>query len=218
VICKEQEVLEMPVTERKVRIHETADIDPSVILRGEITIGAWTRIGPGTVLTGNITIGHHTLIQCNVVLRGRVQVGNYVHIYDSVCIEQGRPAEKGSSTATEPDQSIIGDEAWINHGATMHGSQIGEGGIVGLNACLDYNTRVGKGAVVANGSATRVGTIVPDNALFEGVPAKLAKENLTDEDLKALMGLLPREWVHYAGAQQEEVIREKKGLTPESET
>ena len=29
----------------------------------------------------------------------RISVGNYVHIYDNVCIEGGRPAKIGSSTA-----------------------------------------------------------------------------------------------------------------------
>jgi hypothetical protein len=33
----------------------------------------------------------------------------YVYIYDYVCIEQGRLAKIGSSTAELPDKSIIGD-------------------------------------------------------------------------------------------------------------
>ena len=48
-------------------------------------------------------------VRCNVVIRGRNRIGNYVHIYDNVCIEGGRPALVGSSTAEVPDQSIIGD-------------------------------------------------------------------------------------------------------------
>ena len=95
-----------------------------------------------------MTIGHHSLIRCNVTIRGTNTIGNYVHIYDNVCIEGGRPAKIGSSTAEVPDKSIIGDHCWINHGATMHGTQMADRSAVGLNACCDYNTRLGKGAVL----------------------------------------------------------------------
>ena len=86
--------------------------------------------------------------------------GVYAVGYDNVNIEGGRPAKVGSSKAEVPDRSIIGDGCWINHGATMHGTQIGEGGAVGLNACCDYNTRIGKGAILANGSATHTDQVI----------------------------------------------------------
>jgi len=138
-----------------INIDPTAKVHPSVILEGIVTVGAYTEIGAGTVLTGHVTIGHHCIIACNVVIRGG-WIGNYVHIYDCVCIEQGRPGAMGTTTAKAPDKLVIGDYCWVNHGATMHGTQMAEGSAIGLNTCCDYNTRIGKGAVLANGSATRV--------------------------------------------------------------
>ena len=105
----------------------TADIHPSVILEGKVSVGAFTKIDSGAILTGNVTIGHHTLIRCNTVIRGTNVIGNYTHIYDNVNIEGGRPAKVGGSKAQTPDRSIIGDGCWINHGATMHGAQIADG-------------------------------------------------------------------------------------------
>ncbi len=192
-----------------ISIHPTAEIHPTVIMEGEITVGAYTKIDAGTIISGNVTIGHHTLIRCNVVIRGHNVIGNYVHIYDSVCIEGGRPARVGSSKAEVPDRSIIGDDCWVNHGATMHGTQMGEGSAVGLNACCDYNTRLGKGAVLANGSATHYDQVIPENSFAEGVPAKVVKENITDEDRLNYFGLLPRAWTHYEGDRIEENIRRK---------
>lgn len=202
------------MTEQSKGIHvdPTADIHPTVLLEGNVTIGAFTRIDAGTIITGNVTIGHHTLIRCNVVIRGRNRIGNYTHIYDAVCIEGGRPAQVGTSTAEVPDQSIIGDDCWINHGATMHGTQMGDGSAVGLNACCDYDTRLGKGAVLANGSATHHGQVIPDNCFAEGVPAKVVKEGITDEDRRAYFGLIPRGWTHYEGDRIEADIRKKRGL------
>jgi len=200
-----------------INIHPMADIHPSVLLEGKITIGAFTKIGAGVVITGNVTIGHHTLIQCNTVIRGNNTIGNYVHIYDSVCIEGGRPAKAGSSTAEVPDRSIIGNDCWVNHGATMHGTQLSDGAAVGLNACCDYNTRIKSGAVLANGSATHRDQVIPENSFAEGVPAKIVKENITDADRLNYFGLLPKEWTHYAGDRIEENIRKRSASEDKSD-
>lgn len=193
-------------------IHPTADVHPSVILEGKVTVGPYTKIDAGTIITGNVTIGHHSLIRCNVTIRGTNVIGNYTHIYDNVNIEGGRPAQVGSSRAQVPDRSIIGDGCWINHGATMHGTQVADGGAVGLNACCDYNTRIGKGAVLANGSATRVDQVIGDNCFAEGVPAVIKKENITEDDRLDYFGVLPSGWTRYEAQKIEESVRAKKGI------
>jgi carbonic anhydrase/acetyltransferase-like protein (isoleucine patch superfamily) len=190
-------------------IDPRADIHPSVILEGKVTVGPYTKIDAGTIITGNVTIGHHTLIRCNVTIRGTNQIGNYTHIYDNVCIEGGRPAQVGGSKAEVPDRSIIGDGCWINHGATMHGTQIADGGAVGLNACCDYNTRIGKGAILADGSATRVDQVIPDNSFAEGVPAMVKKADITEQDRLDYFGVLPSAWTRYEAANIEASIRRK---------
>ncbi len=194
-----------------INVNPNAYVHPSVIMEGNITIGEYTRVGAGTVLLGNVTIGHHCVIECNVVIRGNNTIGNWVHIYDLVNIEGGRPGDlKGGVTSKEPDRSIIGNGCWINHGATMHGSQMGDGAVLDLNACLDYNVRLGKGALVTNGSSVHYDTVVPDNCMVEGVPAKVIKENITDDDRRDRMGLVPSEWVKFAGEQTEARIRSGK--------
>ena len=198
--------------ESPIQIDPTADVHPTVIMEGRVTVGAYTKIDAGTVITGNVSIGHHSLIRCNVTIRGTNTIGNYTHIYDNVCIEGGRPAKVGSSAAEVPDRSIIGDGCWVNHGATMHGTQIGDGGAIGLNACCDYNTKIGKGAILANGSATHVNQAIPDNSFAEGVPAVVKKENITDEDRLKYFGLLPSAWTRYEAENMEQSIRKKKGL------
>ncbi len=195
---------------RNHNIDATADVHPSVILEGKVTVGAYTKIDAGTIITGNVTIGHHTLIRCNVTIRGTNQIGNYTHIYDNVNIEGGRPARVGGSRAEVPDRSIIGDGCWINHGATMHGTQIGNGGAVGLNACCDYNTRIGAGAILANGSATHVDQVIPDNSFAEGVPAVVKRTDINDQDRLDYFGVLPSEWTKYEAGNIETRIRQRQ--------
>ncbi len=200
------------VSRAGMNIDPNADIHPSVILEGKITVGAFTKIDAGTILTGDITIGHHTLIRCNSTLRGRIRIGNYTHIYDNVNIEGGRPAKVGGSKAEVADQAIIGDGCWINHGATMHGTQIGDGGAVGINGACDYNTHIGKGAIVANGSATRVDQVIPDNTFAEGVPAVIKRRDLTEQDRQDYFGVLPSAWTRFEAANIEKAIRKKLGM------
>jgi carbonic anhydrase/acetyltransferase-like protein (isoleucine patch superfamily) len=192
-------------------VDPTADIHPSVIMEGKVTVGPYTKIDAGTILTGNITIGHHSLIRCNVTIRGTNTIGNYTHIYDNVNIEGGRPAKVGGSRAEVPDTSIIGDGCWINHGATMHGTQLADGAAVGLNACCDYNTKLGKGAVLANGSATHVDQVIPENSFAEGVPAVVKKQKITDQDRLDYFGVLPSAWTRYEAQNIESSIRKKQG-------
>jgi carbonic anhydrase/acetyltransferase-like protein (isoleucine patch superfamily) len=193
-------------------IDPTADIHPSVILEGRVTVGAYTKIDAGAIITGEVTIGHHTLIRCNTTIRGNNRIGNYTHIYDNVNSEGGRPAKVGGSRAEVPDRSIIGDGCWINHGATMHGTQVDDGGAVGLNAACDYNTRIGKGAILANGSATRVDQVIPANSFAEGVPAVVKKKSITDRDRLDYFGVLPSAWTRYEAERIEASIRKKLGL------
>jgi carbonic anhydrase/acetyltransferase-like protein (isoleucine patch superfamily) len=193
-------------------IDPTARIHPTVILEGRVTIGPYTVVDSGTILTGNITIGHHTLLRCNVTIRDRVKIGNYTHIYDNVNIEGGRPPKPvGGSLAEVADQAIIGDHCWINHGAIMHGTQIGDGGAVGLNTACDYNTHIGKNAVLADGSATRVSMEICDGCFFEGVPAVLKRKGLTEKDRAEYFGVSPLAWTTFEGDRQEETAKKNKG-------
>jgi acetyltransferase-like isoleucine patch superfamily enzyme len=91
----------------------------------------------------------------------------------------------------------------------MHGTQIADRGAVGLNACCDYNTRIGRGAVLANGSATHHDQVIPEHRFAEGGPAVVKKQNITDKDRADYFGLIPEKWAQYAGTKQEEAIRQR---------
>lgn len=179
------------VLDGNITLGEHSWVAEGAMLKGDITIGDGSYIGERSVLSGRITVGSHTRIQIGVVIRGTNAIGSYVNIYDLVNIEGGRP--KGYHDSD--DRSVISDYGWVNHGATMHGSQVGRGAAVGINAALDYNTILGDGAILVNGSATTVNTTIPANSIAQGVPAQVVKENITDEDRIKLMGLVSSEWV-----------------------
>ena len=201
----------MADTEYTLNIAETADVHPTAQLLGNITIGEWTRVGPGTIIQGDVTIGHHTLIRSMVLIRvGRLEIGNYVGIYDLAQIGGGGKPWNGAPEGGH--QSVIKDGAWINHGCVVHSSYIDENAAVGLNAVLDYGCKLGKGSILTNGSALPVGTHIPANCIVEGVPGQIIQANITNEDRRRTLGLVPSEAVLVDGECLERSIREKMGL------
>ena len=173
-----------------ITIHPTSYIHPSAIIEGKnITIGKYNRIGAGTIIEGHdIVIGDFNLFFLNIAIRGGyITMGNYINIFDNANIESGR--------GKDIDRTFIEDYCWINHGSVMHGSRIGCGAVIGMNASLNYHTSVGKGAIVMCGSACDVAAEVPDNAVFQGVPARLIQRDITDEDRITFLGLTPRKYI-----------------------
>src|SRR5664280_2261156 len=43
-------------------IDPKAEVHPTAVLMGNITVGPYTRIGPKVVIQGDVTIGHHVNI------------------------------------------------------------------------------------------------------------------------------------------------------------
>lgn len=199
-------------TNSGIHIHPTADIHPNVYFEGNITVGEFCQIDAGTIIMGDVTIGHHSVIRCNSTLRGTITIGNYVHIFDQVNIEGGRPGNIATTKNEVPDKAIIGDRCLIYHGTVMHGTQIGEGTVIGMRSCCDYNTRIGKGVILANGTATDVDRIIPDNCIAEGVPAVIQLNDINDMHRADRLGLIPFEWTKIMAYKLEERYRENKRL------
>jgi phenylacetic acid degradation protein len=171
----------------EIKIHPTTYVHPSAILEGTITIGKYCRIGAGTIIDGTVTIGDYTTIFLNNAIRGwGIKIGSYVNIFDNANIESGRNGEEAA---------FIGDYCWINHGCVMHGTKVGHTAVIGMNAAMNYGCTVGDGAIVMEGSACPVNFVLPDNAVAQGVPAKIIRENITDADREELCGLVPKQWV-----------------------
>jgi carbonic anhydrase/acetyltransferase-like protein (isoleucine patch superfamily) len=189
----------------EVTIADGCFVSAGVVLRGRVALAQGVFIGERTVLSGDIAVGAHTTIQMGVIIRGANEIGEHVNIYDLVNIEGGRPYDETG------DRSVVGDGAWINHGATMHGCEIGAGAAVCINAALDYHCRIGEGAIVANGSACPVGMVVPANCVAEGVPARIVQRDITDEDRRERLGLLPSDWVRRFAGWTAEMVQERLG-------
>ena len=75
----------------------------------------------------------------------------------------------------------IGDEVTVGHMAMIHGCRIGNRTLIGMNAVVLDDARVGEYAIVAAGAVVRERAVIPDGTLVAGVPAKVIRE-VTDRE------------------------------------
>jgi carbonic anhydrase/acetyltransferase-like protein (isoleucine patch superfamily) len=179
---------------RAIKVDPKADVHPTAVLMGNVTVGAYTKIGPKVVIQGEVAIGHHVNILGNAVISAeKGTIGNYVRIDYGAKVVGGR----GIGARTVPDQLYIRDNCWVGMNATVRGSRMEEGSAVGNGAVADFNTHLEKGAVLAHGAVTTHDLVIPANALAEGIPAKITKQAATDADRQRILGLIPSQWIHH---------------------
>jgi UDP-3-O-[3-hydroxymyristoyl] glucosamine N-acyltransferase len=158
-------------------------LDPSAVLRGDVSIGAGSSIGPRVVLDGPVRIGVNvrieagTVIGCDGLYAKRV-AGKRLHIPhfggvdigDEACIHAGavlvRSAVRGEATRIGRGAHIgvmcnighdveVGDEATVSSNVVVAGrARIGARAWVGASATISNMVRIGDGAEV------RIGAVV----------------------------------------------------------
>jgi carbonic anhydrase/acetyltransferase-like protein (isoleucine patch superfamily) len=178
-------------------IDPKAEIHPTAVLIGNVTVGPHTRIGPKVVIQGDVTIGDHVNILGQAVINvDKLAIGNYVRIDYGSRIVAGRPAAPGITANTVADQTCIKDNCWVGMNATLRGARMEEGSVVGMRAVAEYNTHLERGALLGPGAVTLCDMVIPADSLAEGLPAKVTRKTITDKDRRTIFGVIPSAWIH----------------------
>lgn len=135
-------------------IHPSAFIHPQANVTGDVIIGKDVYIGPGCVLRGDwgrIEIADG----CNV------QENCTIHMFPGVTVK-------------------LHAGAHIGHGAVVHGAEVGENCLIGMNAVLMDEVVVGKECIVGALCFVPQKMQIPDRSVVVGNPAKIVKQ-VSDE-------------------------------------
>lgn len=187
-------------------IDPKADIHPTAVLLGNVTVGPYTKIGPKVVIQGEVTIGHHVNILGETSINAdKLTIGNYVRIDYGSRVVAGRPAVPEITVNTESDQTYIKDNCWVGMNATVRGVRMEQGSVVGMRAVADFGTQLERGAALAPGAVTMHDTVIPADSLAEGSPAKVTRKAITDRDRQAIFGVIPSAWIH---TENDQIARE----------
>lgn len=124
-------------------------------------------IHPSAHLYGRIALGPESSVWINAAIRAEmheVRIGARSNVQDFVMIHVGYLTP-----------TIIGDDCSITHHATLHGCQIGDRCLIGINATVMDGAKIGANSIVAGHAIVGENAEFPENSIIAGVPARLVK-------------------------------------------
>jgi carbonic anhydrase/acetyltransferase-like protein (isoleucine patch superfamily) len=135
----------------------------------EPTIHPSAFVAPTAVLVGNVTVGPESSIWFGAVLRGDdpehgIVVGARSSVQDNCVVHVG---------AWGP--TVIGEDVTVGHGAKFESCTIGDRTVVGMNAVILQNARIGPECLLAANTVVLEGSEIPGRSLVAGVPGRVKK-------------------------------------------
>jgi carbonic anhydrase/acetyltransferase-like protein (isoleucine patch superfamily) len=127
--------------------------------------GAW--VADSAQVIGTVELGEGASVWFGVVVRG-----------DTDVIRIGRNSNIQDGSVLHADMGVpltIGDNVTVGHQVMLHGCTIGDGTLIGIQAVVLNNAKIGRNCIVGAGSVVTEGKEFPDNSLIIGAPAKVVR-------------------------------------------
>lgn len=146
-------------------------------LRKKLIHGKNLFVASTATVIGDVEMGDDCSVWFGAVIRGdsdEIRIGNRTNIQDNAVIhcDPNAPA-------------IIGDDCVIGHLAIVHGAQLGNCVLVGMNATVLNNAKIGNNVIIGANALITSGTVIPDNSMVLGSPGKVVGK-LSEEQIAAI--------------------------------
>jgi carbonic anhydrase/acetyltransferase-like protein (isoleucine patch superfamily) len=93
-----------------------------------------------------------------------------------IVVGKNSNVQEGCVLHTDPGSPLtIGQNVTVGHQAVLHGCTIGDGSLVGIQAVILNDAKIGKNCLIGAGALVTEGKEFPDNSLIIGVPAKVVR-------------------------------------------
>ena len=124
-------------------------------------------VADSATVVGNVLLKQDASVWFNAVVRGD---------NDLITIGEGSNVQDGSVLHTDPGFPLtIGAHVTIGHKVTLHGCDIGEGSLIGINAVVLNGAKIGKNCLIGANALITEGKEIPDNSVVMGSPGKVVK-------------------------------------------
>lgn len=131
-------------------------------------LGNNVYIAPGSHVIGDVLLGDNSSVWFNVVIRGDC---------DTIIVGQDSNIQDGSVLHTDEGVPLnIGRGVTVGHKVMLHGCEIGDYSLIGINAVVLNGAKIGKYCVIGANSLVTENMQIPDGSLVMGSPAKVVKE------------------------------------------
>jgi len=143
-------------------LNENTNLLPHGDASPQVPDSAW--IAPGAYVIGDVHLGEESSVWYGAVLRGDtepISIGARTNVQDGCVLhaDPGYPA-------------VVGEGCVVGHKAILHGCEIGDACLVGMNATVLNGAKIGEGSIVAAGAVVPEGREFPPRSLVVGIPAR----------------------------------------------
>ena len=121
-------------------------------------------MAPDAVVTGDVLLGENVNIWYGAVLRGdsgTITAGAGTNIQDRCILHE---------------QTTLGKNCTVGHGAIVHGCTIGVNTLIGMGAIILNGAVIGNNCIIGAGALVTGKMNAPDGSVILGSPAKVVKE------------------------------------------
>jgi phenylacetic acid degradation protein len=125
-------------------------------------------VHPQAAVTGNVIIGKDCYIGPGAAIRGD---------WGEIILEDGVNVQENCTIHMFPGKSItLKTGAHVGHGAIIHGANLGENCLIGMNAVIMDDAEIGSESIIGALAFVKAETKIPKRSLVVGNPAKIIKE------------------------------------------
>lgn len=143
----------------------------------KVKVGSDVFIAPGSHVIGSVELGNQSSIWFNVVIRGDCDV---------ITVGEQSNIQDGSVLHTDNGVPMrIGKGVTVGHKVMLHGCEIGDYSLIGINAVVLNGAKIGKHCLIGANSLVTENMQIPDGSVVMGSPAKVVK-TLSDEQKQGL--------------------------------
>lgn len=149
------------------QIAETAFVDETAVIIGDVSIGDHSSIWPMTVIRADIN---------------KVTIGKRCSIQDGTVIHVNHVGPFNP----EGDTVLVGDDVTVGHRALLHGCEIGDRCLIGMAAVVMDRVVIESDVFVAGGSLVTPNSVLKSGYLYMGAPARQVRE-LTEKEREKIL-------------------------------
>ncbi|GAA6183323.1 MULTISPECIES: gamma carbonic anhydrase family protein [Alteromonadaceae] len=155
-------------------------------------------IAPGSHVIGSVNLAENSSVWFNVVIRGDC---------DEITVGPDTNIQDGSVLHTDYDiPLILGKGVTVGHKVMLHGCEIGDYSLIGINAVVLNGAKIGRYCLIGANSLVTENMEIPDGSLVMGSPAKIIKT--LNEQQQAMLKGSAEHYVNNAKRYMSELIEE----------
>lgn len=130
-------------------------------------------VADNATVIGSVILENNVSVWFNAVIRGD---------NEAITIGENSNVQDGAVLHTEDGFPLtIGNNVTIGHQAMLHGCDIGDNSLIGINSVILDGAKIGKNCLIGANSLITEGKEIPDGSLVMGSPGKVVRQLTPDQ-------------------------------------